>query len=118
MAANKGGDTKQGLIIALVCFIVLSLGLGIAAYYGYADNAGDRAKAKEAEAKGVDMLDAPVSGGEAGAINATLSIMVGGSEDAFTRALPIFQALGKNIVHIGDAGAGQVTKAANQVVAR
>ena len=75
-----------------------------------------RRLAKEAEAKGVEMLDAPVSGGEAGAINATLSIMVGGSEDAFKRALPIFQALGKNIVHIGDAGAGQVTKAANQVV--
>jgi len=75
-----------------------------------------RRLAKEAEAKAVDMLDAPVSGGEAGAINATLSIMVGGSEDAFKRALPIFQALGKNIVHIGDAGAGQVTKAANQVV--
>src|SRR5438552_3870779 len=75
-----------------------------------------RRLAKEAEAKVVEMLDAPVSGGEAGAINATLSIMVGGSEDAFKRALPIFQALGKNIVHIGDAGAGQVTKAANQVV--
>ena len=65
-----------------------------------------RRLAKEAEAKVVEMLDAPVSGGEAGAINATL----------FKRALPIFQALGKNIVHIGDAGAGQVTKAANQVV--
>jgi 2-hydroxy-3-oxopropionate reductase len=75
-----------------------------------------RRLAKEAEAKGVEMLDAPVSGGEAGAINGTLSIMVGGGEDAFKRALPIFQALGKNIVHIGDAGAGQVTKAANQVV--
>ena len=75
-----------------------------------------RRLAKEAEAKAIDILDAPVSGGEAGAINATLSIMVGGSEDAFKRALPIFQALGKNIVHIGDAGAGQVTKAANQVV--
>jgi 2-hydroxy-3-oxopropionate reductase len=75
-----------------------------------------RRLAKDAEAKGVSMLDAPVSGGEAGAINATLSIMVGGSAEAFERALPIFQALGKNIVHIGEAGAGQVTKAANQVV--
>jgi 2-hydroxy-3-oxopropionate reductase len=75
-----------------------------------------RRLAKEAGAKGVSMLDAPVSGGEAGAINATLSIMVGGSAEAFERALPIFQALGKNIVHIGEAGAGQVTKAANQVV--
>ncbi len=75
-----------------------------------------RRLAKEAESKGITMLDAPVSGGEAGAINATLSIMVGGTKDGFDKALPIFQAMGKNIVHIGDAGAGQVTKAANQVV--
>jgi 2-hydroxy-3-oxopropionate reductase len=75
-----------------------------------------RRLAKEAEARGLTMLDAPVSGGEAGAINAALSIMVGGSVAGFERALPIFQAMGKNIVHIGDAGAGQVTKAANQVV--
>jgi len=75
-----------------------------------------RRLAKEAEARGLTMLDAPVSGGEAGAINAALSIMVGGSVAGFERALPIFQAMGKNIVYIGDAGAGQVTKAANQVV--
>src|SRR5207245_2309250 len=50
MAANKGGDSKNGLIIALVCFIVLSLGLGVTAYYGYADNAKDRDAAKKAEA--------------------------------------------------------------------
>jgi len=75
-----------------------------------------RRLAKEAETRGLTMLDAPVSGGEAGAINAALSIMVGGSAAGFERALPIFQALGKNIVHIGEAGAGQVTKAANQVV--
>ncbi len=66
--------------------------------------------------KGVEVLDAPVSGGEVGAKNATLSIMVGGSKAAFERALPIFQALGKNIVHIGEAGAGQVAKACNQIV--
>jgi 2-hydroxy-3-oxopropionate reductase len=65
---------------------------------------------------GVDMLDAPVSGGEAGAIAGTLSIMVGGSADAFARALPLLQILGRNIVHIGDHGAGQVAKACNQVV--
>jgi 2-hydroxy-3-oxopropionate reductase len=62
------------------------------------------------------MLDAPVSGGEVGAINGTLSIMVGGPEEAFRRAIPIFEAMGKNIVHIGAAGAGQVCKACNQVV--
>ena len=72
--------------------------------------------AGEAEKRGLDMIDAPVSGGEAGAISATLSIMIGGKASAVERAMPIFQALGKNIVHVGDAGAGQVTKAANQMV--
>ena len=66
--------------------------------------------------KGADGLDAPVSGGQVGAQNATLSIMVGGSANAFARAKPIFEKMGKNIVHVGEAGAGQVTKAANQVV--
>jgi 2-hydroxy-3-oxopropionate reductase len=65
---------------------------------------------------GVSALDAPVSGGDIGAQQGTLSIMVGGDREAFDRALPIFQVLGKNIVHIGDAGAGQVTKACNQIV--
>jgi 2-hydroxy-3-oxopropionate reductase len=67
-------------------------------------------------AKGIEGLDAPVSGGEVGARESTLSIMVGGTERAFQRALPLFQIMGKNIVHIGDPGAGQVTKACNQVV--
>ena len=75
-----------------------------------------RKLALEAEKRGCDMLDAPVSGGEAGAVSATLSIMIGGKTSAVERAMPIFQTLGKNIVHIGDAGAGQVTKAANQMV--
>jgi 2-hydroxy-3-oxopropionate reductase len=65
---------------------------------------------------GVDFLDAPVSGGEVGAIAGTLSIMVGGSEAAFARAKPAFECMGRNIVHIGDSGAGQVAKAANQIV--
>ena len=64
----------------------------------------------------VDALDAPVSGGEGGAKSAALSIMVGGSQAAYDRALPIFEKMGKNIVQIGDAGSGQVTKACNQVV--
>jgi len=68
------------------------------------------------KAKGAEALDAPVSGGQVGAEQATLSIMVGGSEAAFSRALPIFQVMGKNIVHIGEAGAGQVTKVCNQIV--
>lgn len=65
---------------------------------------------------GAQSLDAPVSGGDVGAKAGTLSIMVGGSSEAFERALPILRAMGKNIVHIGDAGAGQVTKACNQIV--
>jgi 2-hydroxy-3-oxopropionate reductase len=66
--------------------------------------------------QGVDMLDAPVSGGERGAIDGTLSIMVGGKATVFERVEPLFRVMGKNIVHIGDHGAGQVTKACNQVV--
>lgn len=66
--------------------------------------------------RGVFVLDAPVSGGTVGARDATLSIMVGGDAEAFTRALPILQTLGKNIVRVGEAGAGQVVKAANQLI--
>lgn len=65
---------------------------------------------------GVDFIDAPVSGGEVGAIAGTLSIMAGGSEAAFAKAKAAFEAMGKNIVHVGASGAGQVTKAANQIV--
>ncbi len=67
-------------------------------------------------ASGVDFIDAPVSGGEVGAIAGTLSIMAGGSEAGFSRAKPAFECMGKNIVHVGESGAGQVTKAANQIV--
>jgi 2-hydroxy-3-oxopropionate reductase len=68
-------------------------------------------------AKGGSMLDAPVSGGEIGAINATLSIMVGGDETAFARARPVLEAMGtaERIVHIGASGSGQVCKICNQV---
>jgi 2-hydroxy-3-oxopropionate reductase len=66
--------------------------------------------------KDIIMLDAPVSGGDKGAIAATLSIMVGGDEETFRRCTPIFQALGKTIVHVGESGAGQVVKACNQIV--
>lgn len=66
--------------------------------------------------KGAESIDAPVSGGQVGAENASLSIMAGGSETAFQRALPLFQALGKNVVHMGGPGAGQTTKACNQMI--
>ncbi len=67
-------------------------------------------------ALGCDYLDAPVSGGEVGAKNAALTIMVGGPEAAFARALPLFQAMGKNITLVGPNGAGQTTKVANQII--
>ena len=66
--------------------------------------------------KGIEALDAPVSGGQTGAEAATLSIMVGGNESAFQRALPVFEKMGKNIVHIGKPGAGQTAKACNQII--
>lgn len=72
--------------------------------------------AERLAAKGIAMLDAPVSGGETGAINGTLSIMVGGKADVFERVQPLFACMGKNIVHIGDHGAGQVAKSCNQIV--
>jgi len=67
------------------------------------------------KAKGVDMLDAPVSGGEKGAIEGTLSIMVGGDAAVLERVRPVFEAMGKRIVHIGENGMGQVCKLANQI---
>ena len=71
------------------------------------------AKFKE---KGIKMLDAPVSGGDIGARNGTLSIMVGGDKDAFDEAVPVFQAMGKTITHIGGNGDGQICKAVNQIL--
>ena len=67
-------------------------------------------------AKGVAAIDAPVSGGDVGAKNATLSIMVGGDNDAVARVMPLFEAMGKNIVHQGGPGNGQHTKMCNQIV--
>ena len=69
-----------------------------------------------AAAKGVDYLDAPVSGGETGAVAGTLSIMVGGRQETYEKYLPIFQALGKNIVYMGESGMGQTAKLCNQVI--
>jgi 2-hydroxy-3-oxopropionate reductase len=65
---------------------------------------------------GVQSLDAPVSGGDIGARNGTLTIMVGGSKEALDTVMPVFQAVGKTITHIGEPGAGQVAKAANQIM--
>jgi len=72
--------------------------------------------AVQAKARGLHILDAPVSGGEAGAIAGTLSIMVGGDPADFEAAAPVLQAVGKTVVHVGPAGAGQTVKAANQLI--
>lgn len=72
--------------------------------------------AKQIKEAGAQYLDAPVSGGEVGAINATLTIMVGGDESAFERAKPLFEVMGKNITLVGDNGAGQICKVANQII--
>ncbi len=72
--------------------------------------------AAELAKAGVQALDAPVSGGDIGARNATLTIMIGGEASALEKVMPVFQAMGKTITHVGDAGAGQVAKAANQIM--
>jgi 3-hydroxyisobutyrate dehydrogenase len=76
---------------------------------------GERAIAERLAAKGIAYLDAPVSGGETGAIEGTLTIMVGGDEEAFARARPLFDLMGKRVTYMGTSGAGQTTKLANQI---
>jgi 2-hydroxy-3-oxopropionate reductase len=72
--------------------------------------------AKRATERGFRLLDAPVSGGQAGAVNAALSIMVGGAAEDFAAAKPLFDVVGKTVVHVGPSGAGQTVKAANQLI--
>jgi 2-hydroxy-3-oxopropionate reductase len=87
----------------------------------YIDNstikpASARMIAEELSKKNVFALDAPVSGGDIGARNATLTIMVGGDASALEKAMPVLNAMGKTVTHVGDSGAGQVAKAANQIM--
>jgi 2-hydroxy-3-oxopropionate reductase len=87
----------------------------------YVDNstikpAAARRIAEELSKRGVSALDAPVSGGDIGARNGTLTIMVGGEAAALEKVMPVFQAMGKTVTHVGEAGAGQVAKAANQIM--
>ncbi|NJC97332.1 MAG: 2-hydroxy-3-oxopropionate reductase [Anaerolineae bacterium] len=87
----------------------------------YVDNstikpAAARMIAQKLAAKGTLALDAPVSGGDIGAKNGTLTVMVGGEASALEKVMPVFQAMGKTITHVGEAGAGQVAKAANQIM--
>jgi 2-hydroxy-3-oxopropionate reductase len=72
--------------------------------------------AKRIRALGAEYLDAPVSGGEVGAKAASLTIMVGGKPEAFERVKPLFERMGKNVTLVGDSGAGQITKVANQII--
>ncbi len=78
--------------------------------------AAARSLAAKLAGKSVLSLDAPVSGGDVGARNATLAIMVGGPAAALDKVMPVFQAIGKTVTHVGEAGAGQVAKAANQIM--
>jgi 3-hydroxyisobutyrate dehydrogenase-like beta-hydroxyacid dehydrogenase len=78
--------------------------------------ASARVIAEKLAAKNVFALDAPVSGGDIGARNGTLTIMVGGEASALEKVMPVFMAMGKTVTHVGDAGAGQVAKAANQIM--
>ncbi len=87
----------------------------------YVDNstikpAASRMLADRLKAKGTLALDAPVSGGDIGARNGTLTIMVGGPAEAVEKVMPVFQAMGKTVTHVGESGAGQVAKAANQIM--
>ncbi len=87
----------------------------------YVDNstikpATARKLAERLKGKGALALDAPVSGGDIGARNGTLTIMVGGPAEAVEKAMPVFKAMGKAVTHVGDSGAGQVAKAANQIM--
>lgn len=75
-----------------------------------------RRLAKTIESRGAHYVDAPVSGGEIGAKAGTLTIMAGGTREAVFRAMPCFEAMGSHVTHVGDAGAGQIAKAANQVI--
>jgi 3-hydroxyisobutyrate dehydrogenase len=78
--------------------------------------AATRNMARELKIKGMKMLDAPVSGGSEGARDGTLAIMVGGDKADFERALPLLETMGKTVTHVGPIGAGQITKAINQII--
>lgn len=108
-------DTAAVEIVAAALTPALRPGLLVIDMGTTAVNDTRRFAAAAAE-RGAEWLDAPVSGGAVAAQAATLTIMAGGSPAAFARALPLFQAMGRRITHVGDVGAGQVAKAANQVI--
>lgn len=138
LVANGGiaaGSIADAVSDAEFVFTMLPAGKHVEAVYGSPDGVFAHAKAgsalvdcstidvetarrvaDEAAQKGFSMLDAPVSGGVTGAAAGTLTFMVGGAETAFAAALPMLQAMGKTIVHAGDAGSGQAAKICNNMI--
>jgi 3-hydroxyisobutyrate dehydrogenase-like beta-hydroxyacid dehydrogenase len=105
----RGGAGQPGLLSRLAPgTLVIDMGTSAVAT--------TRALAAEAEARDLAYVDAPVSGGEVGALEKTLSVMAGGEQAAVTRAEPVFRVLGSRITHLGGPGCGQAAKAANQLV--
>lgn len=96
--------------------LVTAPGRAIVVDMGTTSPAMTRAFAQHLAERGLSLIDAPVSGGEAGAIAGTLSIMAGGDAALFERVRPLLERLGRNIVHVGETGAGQIAKACNQIV--
>ena len=130
--AVDGGDTRSAVDGADAVVTMLPAGKHVRAVYADVfdvakpgallldcstiDVESARAVAADASAKGFDMVDAPVSGGTAAADGGTLTFMVGGTQSAFSRAEPILQAMGKAVIHAGDAGAGQAAKICNNML--
>jgi 2-hydroxy-3-oxopropionate reductase len=108
-------DIVQQVELVITMLEGAKAGLIVADMSSIAPLASREVAAKLAE-KGVEMLDAPVSGGQPKAIDGTLSVMVGGKQDVFDRCLPVFKAMAASVVRVGDIGAGNVAKLANQVV--
>ncbi len=134
-AGGRGGDVASALNGAEVVITMLPAGPHVAAVYGGGegviakaekgallidcstiDVATARAVGADAAKAGFDMVDAPVSGGVGGATAATLTFMVGGSDEAFSRAQPILKTMGKNIIHAGGSGNGQAAKICNNMI--
>lgn len=114
---NVSDDTAVETVLFGPLGLVHGLAAGaVVVDMGTTSPAATRLFAKRLAERRATLLDAPVSGGEAGARAGTLSIMVGGPADAFHRVRPLLKCLGRNIVHVGDSGAGQVAKACNQIV--
>ncbi|MEE9347957.1 MAG: NAD(P)-dependent oxidoreductase [Robiginitomaculum sp.] len=108
------GDDSDVMAVALPAIAAMKSG-AVLVDHTTASAQCARAVYAKAQAAGIGFIDAPISGGEAGAVNGALTIMCGGDEDAFARAQPVMDAYGKAIKLMGDSGAGQLTKMVNQI---